>query len=546
MNTDMTMRCEDVAPYLSAFADGELPEPLRSEVAEHVATCESCSATLARYAEIDALVAGLPRSAPSPEALDLILAAVAAEDEREEQRRATREMWGLTSVKRRLTRLDMPVGDDALPLRPRQSQRARWVSVALPAIAALLLISVTLVTFRWLPTKGQIFQGDVPTPTPAPGSVTLADTRAAVSAIQAQLAFKPLLPSYLPDGATINSVEIGPRDRDTDIAEHTLDISWSITGSVQMIHLHEAPGKIGVSGYSAYSGRPQLQWQIGDAPWRQVRADAHPDHMVIEQRRAGVTIALEAPVKTNSPQAAAGQTLLRLISLSMDAPYAVMPAAPDENSARILPLKIQDMVAHYTAVALTSDGATAWRQDVYVAPCTSPAQPCQVRAAYSLGATGPLLYTEIASGQRMLHLDQAQKTFTWQPLIPAEQGANLTTTAMPKLFFVGNTYLSTGILWYMGETSYKGQRVYDLLWTNAPSRTHVYVSTASHQVVAMQVDPHAKIQAGGPIAGAGARSCLRYTMLEYLPPSDATDTLLAQTIPDRYTESQDTQISLTC
>ena len=146
----------------------------------------------------------------------------------------------------------------------------------------------------------------------------------------------------------------------------------------------------------------------------------------------------------------------------------------------------------------------------------------------------------------MLHLDQAQKTFTWQPLIPAEQGANLTTTAMPKLFFVGNTYLSTGILWYMGETSYKGQRVYDLLWTNAPSRTHVYVSTTSHQVVAMQVDPHAKIQTGGPIAGAGARSCLRYTMLEYLPPSDATDTLLAQTIPDRYTESQDTQISLTC
>ena len=546
MSTDMTMRCEDVAPYLSAFADGELPEPLRSEVAEHVATCESCSATLARYTEIDALFAGLPRSAPAPEALDLILAAIAAEDEREEQRRAVRATWGLTSVKRRLTRLDMPVTDDGLPLRPRPTQRARWVSVALPAIAALLLISVTLVTFRWLPTKGPIFQGDVPTPTPAPGSVTLRDTRAAVSAIEKQLAFKPVLPSYLPDGATIHSVDIGPRDRDTEIGEHTLDISWSISGSVQMIHLYEAPSKAGVSGYSAYSGTPQLQWQIGNTPWQQVRADANPDHMAIEQRRAGVTIALEAPVRANSPQGAAGQTLLRLISLSMDAQYAIMPAAPDENSARILPLAVQDMVAHYTAVALTGDGAIAWRQDVYVAPCASPAQPCQVRAAYSLGANGPMLYTEIASGQRLLHLDQAQKTYTWQPLIPAEQSASLNTTALPKLFFLGNTYLTTGILWYMGETSYKGQRVYDLLWTNAPNRTHVYVSTATHIVVAMEVDSRAKIKAGGPIAGSGARSCLRYTMLEYLAPTDATDALLAQTIPDKYTESQDTQISLTC
>ena len=34
MSTETTMRCEDVAPYLSAFADGELLEPLRSEVAE--------------------------------------------------------------------------------------------------------------------------------------------------------------------------------------------------------------------------------------------------------------------------------------------------------------------------------------------------------------------------------------------------------------------------------------------------------------------------------------------------------------------------------
>src|SRR5690242_18364218 len=102
MSTETTMRCEDVAPYLSAFADGELPEPLLSEVAEHIAACEACSATLVRYGEIDTLLAGMPRTAPPPEALDDILAVVAAEGEQAERRHAVRSAWGLTSFKRKI------------------------------------------------------------------------------------------------------------------------------------------------------------------------------------------------------------------------------------------------------------------------------------------------------------------------------------------------------------------------------------------------------------------------------------------------------------
>lgn len=548
MSAETTMRCEDVAPYLSAFTDGELPEPLRSEVAEHVGTCEACSATLVRYGEIDTLLAGMPRSTPPPEALDEILTVVAAEGEQLDRRQAMRSTWGLTTFKRKLVELDMPASDKP-PLQIRPTNRSRWVSIAIPAIAAMLLVSVALVTFRWLPNTSQINPPvQQPTATPAPGNITLAETNATVMAIQTQLAFKPILPTYLPDGATLYAIAIGPQ-RDSEISEHYLDIYWNINGpggAVNTIHLHEASSKLGLAGYSIASITSQVAWQIGNAPWQQILVNATPKNLAVAQLRAGVAIALDVSTPSTGPQAAAGQTMLRLMSLSMDSRYVVMPTAPDETTARILPIPYQDMVAHYTVVALNGNGAIAWREDAYVAPCASTADPCQVREAYSLGANGALLYTDISSGQRLLHLDDAQQTYTWQPVFPADQGANLNGTALPTLFYNANTYLTTGILWYLNETNYSGQRVYDLLWTSAPTRTHVYVSTATHQVVAMAVDKNAKIQTGGPIAGTGSLSCTRYTMIEYLTSNASTDALLAQNIPASYVQSQETALNLTC
>lgn len=543
MSTDMRMRCEDVAPYLSAFADGELPEPLRSEVAEHVATCDVCAATIARYADIDAIFAGLPRSAPPPEMLDQILEKVAADDVEASRREAARSAWNVTSIKRKLTHLDMPLAESSSPAHPRPTQRTRWVAVAIPAIAALLLISITLVTFRWLPGK-EIFPATQPTATPAPGAVTLADTRRAVNAIAPQLSFKPVVPTYLPDGATLSNVLIGPHD--AEISEHVLDIYWTMNGSVQMIHLHEAPTKIGLPEYTNTSATAQVAWQIGGAPWRPVQMIAAPKNMAIQQQRAGVDLALDVSAQANSSVTAIGQTMLRLISLSMDASYKVMPAASDDRSASIVPVQPQDMVAHYTAVALSSGGDIAWREEGYIAPCASTADPCQARTSYGLGADGPMPYLDIASGQRLLHLDQTSQTFNWLPLVPNNPGAGLESTALPKVFYLGSTYLNTGILWYLGETNYKGERVYDLLWTNAPTRTHVYVSKATHQVVTVEVDPHANIVTGGPIAGTGAQSCLRYTMIAYVAPSPTTDALFGQNVPAGYTQSQEQPLTLTC
>ena len=38
MSDNETLDCAAVTPYLSPFADGELAEPLRSQVAAHIAT----------------------------------------------------------------------------------------------------------------------------------------------------------------------------------------------------------------------------------------------------------------------------------------------------------------------------------------------------------------------------------------------------------------------------------------------------------------------------------------------------------------------------
>ena len=58
------MSCAEVRPYLSAYADGELAESLRSQVARHLAGCVECAARVESYRSTDALLASLPATAP--------------------------------------------------------------------------------------------------------------------------------------------------------------------------------------------------------------------------------------------------------------------------------------------------------------------------------------------------------------------------------------------------------------------------------------------------------------------------------------------------
>jgi IS5 family transposase len=75
MSEIASLRCADAAPYLSALADGEVSEPLRSAVVAHAASCQLCGETLARHRTVNDMIAGLPDSVPSPAVLDRVLAA---------------------------------------------------------------------------------------------------------------------------------------------------------------------------------------------------------------------------------------------------------------------------------------------------------------------------------------------------------------------------------------------------------------------------------------------------------------------------------------
>jgi anti-sigma factor RsiW len=71
-------RCDDIAPLLGAFEDGELAPQEMHEVARHLASCKNCDLTLVAYTNLGGL---LRDGAPAP-SLDGFAMAVQARIER--------------------------------------------------------------------------------------------------------------------------------------------------------------------------------------------------------------------------------------------------------------------------------------------------------------------------------------------------------------------------------------------------------------------------------------------------------------------------------
>jgi anti-sigma factor RsiW len=63
MAPSIMARCNDIAPLLGTFEDGELPPHEMQEVARHLASCVSCEETLAGYSNVGRL---LRDTAPAP------------------------------------------------------------------------------------------------------------------------------------------------------------------------------------------------------------------------------------------------------------------------------------------------------------------------------------------------------------------------------------------------------------------------------------------------------------------------------------------------
>jgi len=75
---DVMTQCEEIAPLLGAFQDGELLPPMMKEVARHVAKCKDCEDALDSYSAVGEM---LRSTSPEPN-LDGFVMAVQARTER--------------------------------------------------------------------------------------------------------------------------------------------------------------------------------------------------------------------------------------------------------------------------------------------------------------------------------------------------------------------------------------------------------------------------------------------------------------------------------
>ncbi len=363
------MRCADARPYLSAYADGELAEPLRAQVAAHIAGCADCRAIVQRAREVDRLLASLPRTTPSPEVYERVQAAVArrgldpvVREPLAPSRWAQEIGVGARAVKRLLTpRVVYPQeparGDDETQtdglLTPFR-RRAPWAVGALPAVAALLLIALSLALFNGLGFGHPTQVVDVKrTPPPQVGK-GLQQAEQQLQRQEGNVTFTPVMPTYLPSSARLSKLT-------ADKASDTLVIVWAIaaTSGVNQMSLREAPasqGLVGCQDSSVAFGGAVLQWGLPNLePWTGMICDGQAGALTVGQQRPAIDIAVSVtPRASGSADLAIGQ--LRIASLSMDTNY--LDQINFENKLAGTSQPNTGFYLHYMATA--SDGGQQW------------------------------------------------------------------------------------------------------------------------------------------------------------------------------------------
>lgn len=518
MSQHPPMRCADVAPYLSPFVDGELAAPLRDAVAAHIAGCAACARKVERYRETKRLLGSLPRTTPSPEVFDRIIAAI---PERYPEPAARESLGGEArdfSLRRKLSALEQPSFDDervvTLP------SRRTVVTRILPVVAALLLVTLGLLTFGRFSMFGQ---SPAHTSTPVVGQA-YETTQARVAKLRGQLGFTPVLPQTYPPEATLLDASVGS----TGLGSY-LDTTWGFGNAGYKVHMREAVGNGVWPGYAPGQTDPDLSWQlIGFQPWRPLVLQGATHTTAVGQNRGVLSIAMDVDVNQSSSRFQDALKVLRQLSLSMDLPYRPVAITPISSS------QLGQMVLHYTLVGRDAGNHVLWQADGYVDQANGR-QRIEVRAG------NRLLYTDIISGNSVLRLDATRGTY-W-PTTLDQLGLSTWKTgpasAARNFFLYANTYVDTVELWNVGTTQYQGQAVYDLEMVDAPAPTHFYVSTnaRSQPLVAITVETQSTMRPGGPYATDPFNpplACADYTLLTYVPASQVPGTGFSTQAPGGY------------
>ncbi|HEX6798864.1 MAG TPA: zf-HC2 domain-containing protein [Ktedonobacterales bacterium] len=540
--SDHPMRCGDAAPYLSAYSDGELEESLRVRVAAHIEGCAQCEAEVRRYAAIDDLIGTLPHSTPSPEVLDRVLAARRAPGP------VTRE--SLLRRPKLLAPRSLPPllrmhGNSPAVVRPiARSGRVRPPSIAaraIPVLAAALLIALSVFAFSRFPLADRL-RGNRPVATPQSVASVLAETQRQVSAKRSALGFTPIVPTYLPPNTTLQHVTVG--NEPSDGALRYLDMSWALAFPLTTLHIRESALPLDKRddfspGARNDPGMAELAWNLGPYQWVRGLVKGAPGRCAVGESRPGLSIA--ADVATASVGATcdtsnfAAINVLRLASLSLDAPYSPLTVLAPDSAQKVL---------HFTAYKTVPNGAS-W--DVY-------ADPAHQRVSITaLDQHGTRLYTDlIGADGGVTRIDPQTGHYQALPASAAAGEPARLTTSVATFFTTANTLLGSGELWNMGLTDVpKGLtsagRAYKLVQVDAPYPTTIYVDLTTKQLLGAQVDYQSSQHPGGAHASSKltpANSCPSYASIQYVALSAVPASTFAP--PEGYTKGAIAVTPITC
>lgn len=527
------MRCYEARPYLSAYVDGEVDAGLAERIYEHLAACADCRKTVARYRAIDALIGQLPAPGPSPEVLDRVLAATSSLN----KERAVRE--SLRRPEKPLAPRSLPafiLADTnlAAPVRMRQAvsqSRLSWVQArALPAIAiaALLIITLTLASFRGL--RGQTSTVVHPTPDRSPASeVALTDWQVFENSggKLAGLGFYPLLPSTLPERATFHSVSVSA----TDTGKKYLDVVWSLGTPFKDMHLREmGVPLVARTDYVVQSPNALQTWQIPGAPQWQTMVDSGntTGRLVVGEDRVKFSITLDIGLRgggylfPTTPEAQPALTYLRLTSLSIDSPYQPLGTISVPNNP---------MVVHFRMQTVGERDGRLYQWDVYWNESKGESKAALYDTTGS-GTPGNLIYTDYLSGAVVARCPP--RGLCERIALSSPQVANDPFELGPKVqtFLTGiNGFIRHAELWNLGgpQTALAGYGIgttalYALAYVSGPYPITVYVYAATLQVagVISQINLAGSITPGSksgqyPLTSLGD-CAVSYPLLVFLDP----------------------------
>ena len=477
---------EHISPLqLSMYADGETPREERAEIEARLSACPACSARLDALRSVSATLAALPRTTPSAGVFDKVLAGARRVDNASSavSRERLGRARGIGPVRLREVRLpDTDAPASIAPTRRRSHWRAPFTG-ALPTIAALLLIALTagLLMRSSLVTTMQPSSA-TPTPTIPPGD-TLNATKSAVGGVASLLRFTPVTPTYLPDGARLHAVTVTPLTQ----GERLLDVTWIFSaGPLRTLHLREQPASSQASAYTSQATQTQdLAWQVSQSnPWRALEMVEGPGWRGVEQTRGDARLSLDTQPAVGASTADV-DTELRLVSLSMDMPYAMPRVAIGSPHTGSLLRSI--------ASVMGTDGQV-WNWDVTLSGDT------RSRNATVTSPSGGLDVTEItASDGAGVRLDWIHKVY--QTL----HGPTLyksTPHGVTEIAYTAETFLGTGQLWYLRTTTITppgdhSMKVYDLYRVDTALPEHVYADVITGEVVAIFVEANSLTSPGG-------------------------------------------------